>query len=131
MDAERVRDLMRQLALGVGQGEIALRCDCENLETVYVIVEEGGSVRVTDAHATFQYLDRGTDSTYVPVERLDLEAVRHACQELRVELKPAPPDGYPSIECALNPKEPLSETVERVAAAVDRIFSLAMRPELK
>jgi hypothetical protein len=90
MDAEEVRDLMRQLAGGVGQPRVALRCDCENLETVYVAADEGGTVRVTDDHRTFQYLDKGTDSTYVPLESLDLAQV---CRELRVELRSAPPDG--------------------------------------
>ncbi len=131
MDAEQVRDLMQQLALGVGQQEVALRCDCENLETVYVILEQGGSVRVTDDHRTFQFLGSGTDSTYVPAENLDLGAARLACQELGVELKPGPPDGYPSIECVQKPREPLADVVERVAETVDRIFTLATRPELK
>lgn len=131
MDVKKIRDLMRQLAEGVGQRGIALRCDCENLETVYLIVEEGGTIRVTDDHRTFQYLDGGTDSTFVPVASLDLRAARQICQELCVELRPPPPDGYPSIECIPKSGEPISEVIERVATAVDRIFNLAMRPDLK
>jgi len=131
MDAKEIRDLMQQLAEGVGQRGIALRCDCENLETVYVLVDENGDVRVTDDHRTFQYLDRGTDATYVPLQSLDMATARQACAEFRVELKPAPPEGYPSIECAPEPGEPISDVIERVAAAVDRIFNLASRPALK
>jgi hypothetical protein len=66
MSAEEVRDLLRRLADGVGQRGVGLRYDCENLETVYVAVDESGTVRVTDDHRTFQYLECGTDPTYVP-----------------------------------------------------------------
>jgi hypothetical protein len=131
MDAEQVRDLMRQLGDGVGRRGVALRCDCENLETVYVAVDKDGTVRVSDDHSTFQYLDNGADSTYVPVESLDLAAVAQVCRGLGVELRSAPPDGYPSIECVPKPGEPVSEAVERMAEAIDRVFALAMGPELK
>lgn len=131
LNAEEIRDLMQRLAGGIGQRGVALRCDCENLETVYVGVDEGGTVRVTDDHRTFQYLGRGTDSAYVPMECIDLAAAARVCQELGVDLRPAPPDGYPSIECVPNPGEPVSDTVDRVAEAIDRIFALSMRPKLK
>jgi len=93
MNAEEVRDLMRQLAGGAGQPRVALRRDCENLETVYVAVDEGGTVRLTDDRRTFQYLDERTDSTYVPLESLNLAAAAQVCRELRVELRSAPPNG--------------------------------------
>ena len=93
MNAEEVRDLMRQLAGGVRQPRVALRCDCENLEPAYVAVDEGGTVRVTDDRRTLQYLDERTDSTYVPLESLDLAAAAHVCRQVRVELSSAPPDG--------------------------------------
>ena len=131
MDAQEVKELMSRLAAGVGQRAIALRCECENLETAYVIVDEGGDVLVTDDHRTFQYLDGGTDSTYVPVQSLDMVAARHICDDLRVELKSAPPDGYPSIECAVDLGQPIAEVIERVAGAVDRVFELAMCRDLK
>ncbi len=122
---------MSRLAAGVGQQGIALRCECENLETAYVIVDEGGHVLVTDDHRTFQYLDRGTNSTYVPVQSLDMDAVRQICDDLCVQLKPAPPDGYPSIECVVGLGQPIAEAIERIAEAVDRVFDLAMRRDLK
>lgn len=131
MDAREVKELLSRLAAGVRQRAIALRCECENLETAYVIVDEGGDVLVTDDHRTFQYLDRGTDSTYVPVQSLDMVAVRQICDDLRVELKPAPPDGYPSVECVVDLGQPVAEVIERVAEAVDRVFELAMRRDLK
>jgi hypothetical protein len=131
MEAQEVKELMSRLGAGVGQRAIALRCECENLETAYVIVDEGGDVLVTDDHRTFQYLDRGTDSTYVPVQSLDMVAARQICDDLRVELKPAPPHGYPSIECVVDLGQPIAEALERVAEAVDRVFELAMRRNLK
>jgi len=121
---------MQQFVLGTGQHKLALQCDCENLETVYLVLDQDGSVLVTDDHRTFQYLDGGTDSTYVAVESLDLEAARQVCEERGVELKPATPDGYPSIECVLKSGEPLSVAIARVAEAIDCVFSLARRPDL-
>jgi hypothetical protein len=131
MNAEKVRDLLRQLENGIGQQGVALRCDCKNLETVFVFADADGTVRVTDDHRTFQYLNDGSDSTYVPVERFDWAAAAQICQELRVELKSAVSNDYPIIECLPKPRELVSEVVERVAAAIDRIFALAMRPDLK
>jgi hypothetical protein len=93
MNAEEVRDLMRQLVGGVGQPRVALRCDCENMETAYVAVDKRGTVRVTDDRRTFPYLDERTDSTYVPLESLDLAAAAQVCRELRVELRSARPNG--------------------------------------
>jgi hypothetical protein len=131
MDAQELKELMTRLAAGVAQRGIALRCDCENLETAYVVVDDVGHVLVTDNHETFYYLARGTDSTYVPLQNLDMAAARQICDDLRVELKPAPPDGYPSIECVVDLGQPIAEAIERVAEAVDRMFDLAMRSDLK
>lgn len=131
MDAKGIRELMNRLAGGVGQQKIALRCDCENFETVFVLVDENGEVCVTDDHRTFQYLARGTDATYVPLPSLDMTAASQACAEFCVDLKPAPPDGYPSIECVVGREQSIQETVERVAEAVDRVFNLAMRSDLR
>ncbi len=131
MNAQEVKELINRLAAGVGQRAIALQCDCENLETAYVIVDKGGDVLVTDAHKTFQYLHDRPSSTYVPFESLDMDAARQICDDLRVELKPAPPEGYPSIECVVGLGQPIAEAVERVAEAIDRVFELAMRSNLK
>ncbi len=131
MNAKEVRELMTRLGSGVGQRGIALRCECENLETVYVLIDGAGDVLVTDHHRTFQYLNDGGDSTYVPVQSLDMAAARQLCDGLRVELKPAPPDGYPSIECVVDSGLPIADAIKRVAEAVDRVFELAMRRDLK
>ena len=131
MLAQDVGELLLRLHEAVGQREVFLRCECENLETVYVHAGENGVVRVTDDHRTFQYLSVGRDSTYVQLENLDFTVARRLCEELHVELRDAPPNGYASIESLVQPTEPIADAVERVAQAVDRVFQLSMRGDLK
>ncbi|RYD49978.1 MAG: hypothetical protein EOP83_24545 [Verrucomicrobiaceae bacterium] len=131
MNAGELRNLIQQMAVGIGQRGVALRCDCENLETVHVVVDEESVVRVTDLHETLQYLGEGTDSAYVPIEDIDLGVVARICQELGVELIPAALDGFPSMESVPKPEESVTDAVERVAEAIDRTFAYAMRPDLK
>jgi hypothetical protein len=131
MDAKEIKLLLDRLREGIGQKAVALRCDCENLETVYIRIKDTDDVCVTDDHRTFQYLDRGSDSTYIPLESLDLSSVQSICDSLSIDFKPAPEDGFPSLECCPDPDESIAGVVERVAEAVDQVFKLAMRPELQ
>ncbi len=131
MDAKEIKLLLDRLRDGIGQKAVALRCDCENLETVYITINDANDVCVTDDHRTFQYLDRGSDSTYIPLESLNLSSVQSICDSLSIEFKPAPEDGFPSLECCPDPNESIAGTVERVAEAVDQVFGLAMRPDLQ
>ncbi|MBT3194079.1 MAG: hypothetical protein HN341_16165 [Verrucomicrobia bacterium] len=84
-----------------------------------------------DDHRTFQYLDIGNNSTYVPAESVDVLAVRRACDEVQVSFRNAPPDGYPSIECLVGPSDSVADAVARVAEAVGRVFQLALREDLR
>jgi hypothetical protein len=129
MFVDELRQVLSRLCGGVGQ-RVSLMCSCENLETVYIHLDERG-VRVDDDHRTFQYLDHSGDTTYVPLEALDLSAVRALLAELRVVLVDAPPDGYPSLEWRLLPEQPVADAVDRVARAIDGVFHLALRPDLK
>jgi len=131
MKAKEISKLLNKLRDALRQPDVTVRCQCDNLETVYIFADQGGGVRVTDDHRTFQYLDTCGNSCYVPVESLDMTVVQRLCEELRVELKPPPPDGYPSIECIVSNGHPVADSVERVAQAVDRVFELAMRKDLK
>ena len=131
MNVKEVRELIRRLRDALGQRALSLQCWCHNFETVYVLLDENDDVCVTDDHRTFQYLDSGTNSTYVPFETLDLVAVRRLCEELGVELRPAPPEGYPSIECVLDEENSVTEVVDRVSRAIDRVFDFALRKDLK
>ena len=131
MDAKEIKLLLDRLHDGIGQKAVALRCDCENLETVYITINETDDVCVTDYHRTFQYLDRGSDSTYIPLESLNLPSVQSICHSLSIDFKPAPEDGFPSLEYCPDSNESIAGAVERVAEAVDQVFKLAMRPELQ
>jgi hypothetical protein len=131
MDAKEIKLLLDRLRDGIGQKAVALRCDCENLETVYITINDADDVCVTDDHRTFQYLDRGSDSTYIPLESLDLSSVQSICDSLSIVFKPAPEDGFPSLECCPDPNDSIAGAVERVAEAVDQVFSLAMRLDLQ
>jgi hypothetical protein len=131
MDAKEIKLLLERLRDGIGQKAVALRCDCDNLETVYITINDADEVCVTDDHRTFQYLDRGSDSTYIPLDSLNLSSVQSICDSLSIEFKPAPEDGFPSLECCPDSNESIGEAVERVAEAVDQVFSLAMRPDLQ
>ena len=130
MLADEVQQLLSRLRDGVEQ-DLSLRCYCANLETVYIHLDERDGIRVDDDHRTFQYLDKGDDPTYIPVETLDMNSVRKLLGELQVELVDAPPDGHPSIEYRMSPGQPIADAVDRVAQAIDRVFYLAIRPDLK
>lgn len=131
MDAREIKSLLDRLQVGTGQKAVALRCDCENLETVCITINDADRVCVTDDHRTFQYLARGNDSTYMPLESLDLTSVQRICDSLAIDFKPAPEDGFPSLECCPDPDESIKGAIERVAEAVDQVFKLAMRSELQ
>lgn len=108
-----------------------LELRCENLETVYIYPDDGNGIRVDDGHQTFEYLHRERNSTYVPVETLDLASIRKLLDELQVELVDAPPGGYPGIACRLRPGQSTADAVDRVARAIDGVFYIALRPDLK
>ena len=121
---------LSRLHAGVKQ-RVSLRCSCENLETVYIHLDDQGNLRANDDHKTFQYLYEANDSTYGPLEALDLDLIRETFDELQVEWVDAPADGYPGIECRIGPEQPIADAVERVAEAIERVFFIARRPDLK
>ena len=131
MSAGEVRELFQQLQRGVGQPCLALECRCENMETVYVSLTQAGEVLVSDQGRTFAYLSTGTDSTYRPAEELDMTAAAQVCQQSGAALKCDDPEAYPRIECVVAPAESVAATVGRVAEAVDRVFRLALRDDLR
>lgn len=104
---------------------------CENLETVYIHPDDGNGIRIDDGGQTFAYLYREENATYVPVAMLDLAAIRKLLDELAVELVDAPPGGYPGIACRVRPGQPVADAVDRVARAIDGVFYIALRPDLK
>jgi hypothetical protein len=131
MSAGEVRELLQQLQRGIGQPSVALECRCKNLETVYVSLTLAGEVLVGDQGRTFEYLGRGTDSTYRPTEDLGMAAAAEACRQSGAALRCDDPEAYPRIECVVDPTGSVAEVVERVAEAIDRVFHLALRDDLK
>lgn len=130
MLADELQRVLTQLSDSVRQ-RVSLECLCENLETVYVHLDEQDGIRIDDDHQTFQYLDRSQDVTYVPLEALDLDATRSAAREFDVDLVAAPPEGYPSLRCRLSAERRVADAVDRVSRAIDAVFQLALRPDLK
>ncbi len=131
MSAGEVRELLQQLQRGIGQPSVALECRCDNLETVYVSLTQAGEVLVSDQGQTFAYLGRGTDSTYRLTEELDLTAAAEACRQFGAALRWDDPEAYPRIEYVVDPAGSVAKVVQRVAEAVDRVFHLALRDNLK
>lgn len=131
MTAGEVRELLKRLQCGIRQPSVALECRCDNLETVYVALTQDGDVLVSDQGRTFQYLGLGRDSTYRPMEELDMFAAADACRRSEATLNCDDQEASPSIECLVDPIGSVAEAVERVAEAVDRVFELALRDDLK
>lgn len=131
MSAEEVGELLKELQRGIRQPSVALECRCDNLETVYVSLTKAGEVLVTDQGSTFEYLGRGTDSTYRGMEVLDMVAAGDICRRSGVALKCDDSEAHPSIECVVDPIGSVAEAVARVAEAVDKMFHLALRDDLK
>jgi hypothetical protein len=125
-DAE-IKDLLQRLRLGFQQSNVTLKCDCDNLETVYVSLGEDGKVIVSDRGESIAYLSRGTDSTYRPLADSDFERVAEICQRLGVSLVNDDSEGYPRIECERAFDESVTEAIPRVADAVDQLFQFALR----
>ena len=128
MKPEEISKQLGELASAVGQKEVLLRCECENLETVYILADPSGSILVTDNHASFAYLSKGTDNSYAPLEGINLDSIRRICDKYSVVLSPAPEDGFPAIECIPKQGETVKLAVERVADAIDEVFNFVRKP---
>ena len=125
MLAYEIKTVLSQLESRLGQHAISIRCNCANLEVVYVSLDEGGQ------HRTFQYLDVSNDSTYVAVGQIDLAAVAAACTHHGVTMIPAGEDGFPRIEYKPRTDEPIADAIGKVASAVDAVFQIAIHPSVR
>ena len=131
MSGSEARELLQRLRLDLHQPSVTLKCRCDNLETVYVLLSEAGEVLASDCGRSFEYLSRGTDATYQPLGALDMGAVAEACRRSGAALKDDDPEGYPRIECGVAPAGSVADAVGRVAEAVDGLFQLALRADLR
>lgn len=131
MSGSEARELLQRLRLDLGQPSVALECWCDNLETVYVLLSEAGEVLASDRGESFAYLIRGTDGTYQPLAALDMVAVAECCRRSGAALRDDDSEGHPRIECGVAPTGSVAEAVGRVAEAVDGLFQLALRDDLR
>jgi hypothetical protein len=115
---------IQQAQRELGLKELSLRCDCENLETVYV-VDRSGQLVVTDRGDTFQYLDLSSDQTY---GAMDVQLARAICHRHGAELDDHDPELYPQV-IRVVARGPLRDAVDAVAGAIDELFSTAMEKQ--
>jgi len=101
--------------------DVALRCDCENLETVHLI-HRSGELAVTDRGETFQYLDLSRDQTYAEI---DVERARAICLKHGVELHKRDDEHYPEVIQVVG-DQPIRAGIEAVSGAVDELFLVAL-----
>lgn len=131
MKEEEAKNILLRLKEEIKEGEVTLKCECSNLETVFISLDSRDQLWVTDNSLTFQYLSEHKGSTYVQVENIDMETAEKICQDLKISLIPPEEDGYHMIGCSVLPKEDVFAVVERVADGIDHIFKLALRPDLR
>lgn len=127
MNGAEAKELLERIKLGLRQPTVSIECWCENLETVFVLLADSGEVLVSDGGKSFQYLNRGTDSTYRPVETLQMKEVEAICHRNGVTLIIEDPESFPRMECTVAPNASVADAVERVAEAVDNFFEWARR----
>lgn len=113
--------LLQQARDDFGCVGVALRCDCENLETVYV-TDRCGELAVTDRGETFQYLDLSRDRAYAKV---DVERARAICLEHGVELHKCDDENYPEVIQVVG-DQTIRAAIEAVSGAVDELFLVAL-----
>jgi ABC-type amino acid transport substrate-binding protein len=122
MDAGELLRFLEQGQHDLACAELSLRCDCRNLETVYVI-NRSGELAVTDNGDTFQYLDRSNDETYAAI---DVDQAKAICHQHGVELEDREDERYPQVMQVVGDTS-VRATIDAVAAAVDALFEAAMR----
>jgi hypothetical protein len=121
MDAFELLRFLLEAGDEFGCKDLALRCECENFETVYVI-ERSGELAVTDRGETFKYLDRSGDEAYA---QIDVERARAICRQHGVHLDDRDGDEYPEVIQVVGDK-PLRAAIDAVSVVVDEPFSSAM-----
>lgn len=119
--------LLTKVSQVLGCAEVAIRCDCENLETVYA-EREGDLLLITDRGETYGYLSRGDDSTD-DLGRLTREGARAICERHGVDLWSADDQElHPRIRRAVTASDDVAAVVAAVAAAIDEVFAAVIRP---
>lgn len=128
MSPIEVRELLQKLHRGIGQRSVALECQCDNLETVYVSLTSADEVLVSDSGRTFGYLSRETDSHYRPMAQFDMASVAEACRLAGVSLNSEDPEGHPRIETTTSPTGDFGLPVVGCRRRFTRRLTSSLRP---
>ena len=120
-------DLLLEASTVLGCANVAIRCDCANLATIYA-EREGDLLLITDRGESYGYLSRSDDSTF-DIGLLTEDEATAICQRHAVELHITDdPELLPRIRRAVAPEDDLPAVVAAVAAAIDEVFTAAERP---
>jgi hypothetical protein len=123
--------LLRDASETLGCATVAIRCDCENLETVYA-EREGDLLMITDRGETYAYLSGDQDDTTYDIDLLTEDEARAICQRHGVDLHvDDEAELFPRIRREVTAADDVPAVVAAVAAAIDEVFAAVMRPDLR
>lgn len=109
---------------------VSLRCETDNLEVVYVERQPDGALLVTDRGQTWSYLVSSRDPTF---DRTDLtdDALHEIASRHHVRVVGSTTsEGGVRLE-AQSERDHLSRSVDQVSQAIDEVFSIALRHDLR
>ena len=131
--AQPLTEIFTGLRAITGQRRVAVKVDCNNLETVYIEQDTDGRFVVSDRYETFAYLSESTD-TYLSIAELGKATVEKCCVQLNVALIDLSPDDgddtaheWKAIGTYATTNVQVRVAVGAVAACVDAIFDYAMK----
>jgi hypothetical protein len=121
MNGRQLRDSLEALGAAIDCREVAVRVECLNLETVYVVADEHG-LWISDRGETFAYVDCSEDH-----HRPSRSAIEELCVEFGVVLDDLDPELYARIKAFIADDEDPQSAIDRVASAIEAIFRLSQR----
>jgi phosphopantothenate synthetase len=124
-----IRALLADARRLIGQQDVALRVDAENLETVYVS-EQNGELLAHDRGETFMYLVGERDPTY---QAWSADSARSALEGLAVAVVGESDDDEASyqIQAVITDSTGIAAVVAMIAEAIDRVFHAHLRGDLR
>jgi hypothetical protein len=128
-DVDRIHALLDEAASLVQQKRVALRCDTDSLETVYVEAR-GEDIVIHDHGATFLYLAPGTDATYRAWSAEEAAAECARFDVALIDIGDEDTAGY-MIERRVTAEDVLTTVVESVDSAIDAVFRRHLREDLQ
>lgn len=120
--SSKLDQLLRDASHLLGCESVAIRCNCANLETVYV-EREYDQLLITDRRDTYVYLGGADDDDVVSL--LPEEQARAICAGHGVDLDSSDAEAWPRIQREVGETEDVRQVVAAVAAAIDEVFCAA------